>query len=86
MIFPRALLAVVSAVDDGADVDGAAEGLEYVEPPVVDEQPARATIANALPATDIMSLERVFIVRILSLWEGDQRAFVRPLAADVKTG
>jgi hypothetical protein len=66
MIFPRELLAVVRAADDGADLDGAAEGLEYVEPPVVDEQPARVTIANAVPTTDIMSLERVFTAQILS--------------------
>jgi hypothetical protein len=67
MIFPSAVVAVERAADDGADFDGAAEGLEYVEPPLVDEQPASAMIANAVPATDILSLERVFMVKILSL-------------------
>jgi hypothetical protein len=87
MISPRELRAVERAAEVGAGFDGAAEGLEYVEPPVVDEQPASATIANAVPATDIARLDRVFMVGILSLREGDQTSlFVLPLSADVTTG
>jgi hypothetical protein len=69
MIFPRAVLAVERS-DDGADFDGAAAGLDEVEPLFVDEQPASVTIANAVPATEIMSLERVFTVQILSVVGG----------------